>query len=256
MQIRSAVFTCLFVVACAASAADLTPQEKFAQATSLMRTRDFSAALPLLEDLNKTYPTASVFWNLGIAASEVGKHQEALAAWQSYRRAEPGRWDGRAKLVQAYQALGDLASRDRERAELVALWKSGADPELAKQQMFCREQFRHDGRKVMVFEYFNPSGDMMVIYSFVVLDDKGEQAFKLSLGSYEFTNKVALELGERPADKRVYHLDLYRATAHETHGFFLGQPGYDLVRARVAEVLAGKSKASSSSRPSGGGKAS
>jgi hypothetical protein len=97
---------------------------------------------------------------------------------------------------------------------------------------------------------------MMVIYSFVVLDDKGEQAFKLSLGSYEFTNKVALELGERPADKRVYHLDLYRATAHETHGFFLGQPGYDLVRARVAEVLAGKSKASSSSRPSGGDKAS
>jgi tetratricopeptide (TPR) repeat protein len=249
MRIRSAVFTCLFVAACAASAADLTPQEKFAQAGALIKAKDFAAALPLLEDLNKTYPTASVSWNLGIAASEVGNHQEALAAWQAYRQARPELWEARAKLVQAYQALGDVAARDRERAELVALWKSGTDPELAKQAMFCREQFRQDGRKVMVFEYFNPSGDMMVVYGFVVLNDQGKPDFRVSLGSYEFTNKVALELGERPADKRLYHLDLYRANVHETHGFFLGQPGYELVRARVLEVLSGKSKPSSSSRP-------
>ncbi len=225
-----------------ASAGEQTPQQQFAGAVALMASHKYAEAIPLLEALTSSYPTATVFWNLGLSAAEVGDNAKALQAWRAYRELAPDNWQGRAKLVQAYQALGELAARDRERAALVALWQTGSDAELSAQPIFCREQFRQDGQKMMVLEYFKPSGPTMVVYSFVGVNDAGQHEFKLSLGSYDSTNQVALELGQRPADKRLYHLDLYRGKAHETHGFFIGQPDYDEIRSAVVKVLAGKSK--------------
>lgn len=229
------------------AAVDQTPQEKFSSVVALLNAHKSAEALPILEDLSKTNPTAPVFWNLGMSAADVGNNNEALQAWLSYREVNPNNWQVRAKLVQTYQALGDLKARDNERAELVALWQGGTNTELSAQPMFCREQFKHDGRKVMVLEYFNPSGPKLIVYSFVVVNESGQQDFKISLGSYENTNQVALELGQRPKDKRIYHLDLYRSNLHETHGMYLGQPSYDEIRQVVVEVLSGKNKAISSS---------
>jgi len=130
---------------------------------------------------------------------------------------------------------------------LVALWQAGTNTELSAQPIFCREQFKHGGRKVMVLEYFNPSGPKLIVYSFVVVNESGQQDFKISLGSYDNTNQVALELGQRPKDKRIYHLDLYRSNLHETHGMYLGKPSYDEIRQVVLDVLSGKNKAISSS---------
>jgi hypothetical protein len=158
--------------------------------------------------------------------------------------------------VQAYQALGDLNARDRERAELVALWQARTNAELNQQQMFCREQVRVGGKKLMAMEYFKPSGPTLVVYTFLVFAAYNKPEFKVSLGSYDVTNQIALELGQRPKDKRLYHLDLYRQRMHETHGFFLGQPGYDEIRPLVLDVIAGKHKPASAStlpapRPTG-----
>ncbi|MES2902250.1 MAG: hypothetical protein V4723_21155 [Pseudomonadota bacterium] len=229
------------------AAADQTPQDKFATAVALLNAKKLAEAFPIFDDLSKTYPTPSVFWNLGITAAEVGNNKEALRAWLSYRETNPTNWQVRAKLVQTYQALGDLAARDKERADLMASWRAGTDAQLSAQPHYFREQFQQDGRKVMVLEYFNPSGPKLIVYSFVVLDKTGQPDFKISLGSYDLTNQVALELGERPKDKRMYHLDLYRSNSHETHGMYLGQPGYDQIRPVVVDVLSGKRKAASSS---------
>lgn len=228
------------------SAVDQTPQEKFANVVALLNAHKPAEALPILVDLSKTNPTASVFWNLGLSAADVGDNGEALYAWRSYRELDPKNWQARAKLVQTYHALGDMAARDKERAELVALWQAGTDPQLSSQAMFCREQFKQDGHKVMALEYFNPSGPRLVVYSFIILNESGQQDYKISLGSYDSTNQVALELGERPKDTRIYHLDLYRGNLHETHGMYLGQPGYDQIRQVVVDVLKGTNKAMSS----------
>lgn len=222
------------------AAVDLSPQEKFAHVVELLNAHKSAEALVILEDLSKTYPTPAVYWNLGLSAAEVGDNHKALQAWLSYREVHPNNWQVRAKLVQTYQALGDLAARDQARADLFALWQAGTDKQLNSEPIFCREQFKQDGRKVMVLEYFNPSGPRQVVYSFVVLQESGQQDFKISLGSYDRTNQIALELGQRPSDKRIYHLDLYRANLHETHGMYLGQPSYDETRLAVVNVLSRK----------------
>lgn len=251
MKTRFSQFLILLVFALVfarvSAAADQTPQEKFADVVALMNAHKFAEALPILEDLRKSNPTASVFWNLGMSAAEVGNNDEALHAWLSYREIAPNNWQVRAKLVQTYQALGDLKARDRERADLIALWQAGTDTKLSAEPIFCREQFKQNGRKVMVLEYFNPSGPKLIVYSFAVVNESGQQDFKISLGSYDNTNQVALELGQRPKDKRIYHLDLYRSNLHETHGMYLGQPSYDEIRQVVVDVLDGRNRAISSS---------
>lgn len=241
-----AVLGCALDGAAAADAGP-SPQAKFAEAVARMGANNFADAVPLLDDLADSYPTSTVFWNLGLSATETGDNAKALKAWRAYRAAAPNNWQGRAKLVQAYQALGNLEARDRERAALVALWKQGIDGALAKQEVFCREQFRYGGRKLMALEYFDPAGPKIVVYSFNVLDAAGDTESRISLGSYELTNQIALELGERPKDKRLYHLDQYQGSTHRTFGFFLGQPSYEVVRAAALDVLSGKSQASSSS---------
>ena len=245
--LRLCFLVAAFGLAAPAFAADKTPQEKFADVVTLMNSGKFAEAIPILEDLKANYPTETVFWNLGLSATEVGDNAKALQAWLGYRNVAPDSWQGRAKLVQTYQALGDIDARDRERDALVALWKAGTNAPLSAQTLYCRDQFKQDGRKVLALEYFNPSGPKMVVYSFNVLNDAGQADFRISLGSYDNTNQVALELGERPKDKRLYHLDLYRAGMHETHGFFIGQPSYDDTRRLVVDVLTGKNKPISSS---------
>lgn len=147
--------------------ANQTPQEKFSDAVSLMESNKFAEAIPILDELKNSYPTETVYWNLGISSAEIGDNAKALQAWLAYRDVAPNDWRGRAKLVQANHALGNLEVRDRERAALVALWKAGGDAKFSEQPFFCREQFRHEGKKVTAFEYFNPTGSMMVVYFFL-----------------------------------------------------------------------------------------
>jgi hypothetical protein len=87
----------------------------------------------------------------------------------------------------------------------------------------------------------------MVIYSFEVRAP-GAEDYRISLGSYEGTNQVGWENGARPRSIRLYHLDLYRPKLHETYAFYEGQPSYETVRAAVISILAGESKAMSSTR--------
>jgi len=222
------------------AATETNAQAKFASAAALLQAHKAAEALPILEELGRSNPSPSVFWNLGLSAAEVGNHAVALQAWRAYRALDASNWQVRAKLIQTHQALGDLQARDQERTDLIALWQAGTDKSLSAQPIFCREQFIHEGRKVMVLEYFRPSGPNAVVYSFMVINESGQQDFKISLGSYEQINQIALELGQRPKDQRLYHLDLYRPAVHETHGMYLGQPGYDVIRPTVLEVLPGK----------------
>lgn len=243
---RSILFPLLLLTGATISqfsvAAEKTPQEKFSEATTFMEAGKFADAFPILEDLAKTYPTETVLWNLGLSAAELGKNPEALRAWLAFRKAAPNEWHGRAKLIQTYQALGMIPERDNEREALLKLWESGSDPALSSQQLFCRDQFLIGAQKVAAFEYFKPAGPQLVVYSFVVPDSTGKVDHRVTLGSYDTTNKVASELGELPPGKRLFHLDLYRQGHHETYGFFVGQPSYDDIRPVVMEILEGKRK--------------
>ncbi len=231
-----------------AIAEDRTPEQKFSDVVALMQSRKFAEALPLLVDLETRHPTPAAYWNLGLSAAELGDDATALRAWRELRSAAPDDWRARAKLVQTFQALGDLQARDRERAELVARWQGGQDAPLSAQQLYCRDQFNQAGHRIVVLEYFSPSAPARVLYSFVAVNGAGQQDFRVSLGSDDTTNRVALELGQRTPDQRIWHLDLDRPGLHETYGVFPVQTGYDGIRAAVVDVLAGRRKPISASR--------
>lgn len=139
----------------------------------------------------------------------LGDDAEALTYWLAYRQVEPN-WNVHSKLVQAYQALGDMAARDRERQALYDL-RRAASPgsELAKLYSYVRERIRAAGRLILAYEVFEPSGDRMIVYRFSVRQSEEREAYALTLGSYRGAQEARWQLSEPPPDARVYHLDGY-----------------------------------------------
>jgi len=226
----------------------LSAQDAFRKGVELSEARKYREAIPYYLVAYRAFPQSEgVLWNLGIASAEVGEHSEALKYWTALREQSPDNWRVLSKLVQTHQALGDNASRDRSRTALFVLRKSASpDADFLHSDVYCREQMSIGGRKVLAFETFEPKGERMVFFAFVVLSDDGKEDYRISLGSYDFTNRIAWETGDLPRDKRLYHLDWYQGTAHRTYAFYESQPTYDTVRAKVLDVLDGRVKPVSS----------
>lgn len=208
----------------------------------------YKESIPFLKRAESEYPkNPSLLWNLGIANAAVAQHHDALEAWLRYMKAEPGDWKARAKVIQAYQALGDFKSRDLAITELYLSRKRGDDANLSKEKRFCREQFEIAGQRVFAFEYFEPEDPKKMFYRFSMVDPEGKEESYISLGSYKGTVDIARELGELKKSGELYHLDKYQERAHCTYAFFKSKPSYDIVRDDVAKVMRGEMKPVSSS---------
>ncbi len=197
--------------------------------------------------VNAAYSVGQVYQNMG-------KHDESLAHFLTAARLDPLNWRARAKIIQEYQALGRIEERDKARADLFALRKKGEIEPLSRAKFYCRDQFSAADKKVMVLEYFELEGDRALKYAFLILDKAGrKKQFEISLGSYEVTNAIFREQGDLKEGERVFHLDGYFAGGeHRTYGFFTGEPGYDVVRAIVVEILQGKRPAIGATIPDRG----
>jgi tetratricopeptide (TPR) repeat protein len=225
----------------------LSAEAAFKTATELMGKEDYKKAIPYLTRVQKDIPdNSSVLWNLGLAFAATGEHAKAIQNWKNLRRIAPDDWQARAKLVQSYQALGDIRARDEEVKSLYEYHKNSSDPKVKTAERFCREQGVMANRSVLVFEYFSPNGDRKQYLRFCVLNKKGDVDYYISLGSYDATTEIARELGEIPKNQRLYHLDEYIDNRHSTYAFFKTKPEYDEVRSVVLSVLQGKLKPTSS----------
>ncbi|HEY0017413.1 MAG TPA: tetratricopeptide repeat protein [Longimicrobium sp.] len=194
-------------------------------------------------ELNPNFPDA--WWNLGTLRAMLNQHSPALSAWDLYRCMVPDDWRARPKIIQSCQALGDTARRDRERNELLALRRAGADPELAAEPHYCREQFRVGDQPVVAYEVFEPAGPQRVFYTFLVGQPDGMMSGHYSLGSYDFTTNFARHRGRLGPDERYYHLDWYSGPLHATYGFYTFLPSYEQVRAHVVAALTGATRPAS-----------
>ena len=217
--------------------ADLMEQSRFREALER-----FQAGLALSPD------DTSMLYNAGLAAFSCGNFEASVKHWQRVKTLDPADWQVRAKLIQAYQALGDVAKRDSERSAVLEIRKRGDIPELTEARQYCREQFDAAGERLMVFEHFDLVGDRAVRYVFIVLKPNGkEEKFHLSLGSYESTNAVwrqATKPTPKPGE-RLFHLDGYYEWGHATYGMMSPEPSYDTVRAAVVDILNGRTKPAS-----------
>ncbi|WP_158501712.1 tetratricopeptide repeat protein [Vitiosangium sp. GDMCC 1.1324] len=188
---------------------------------------------------------AMAHYNAGQLYQLRGEAAPALERFQKAAELEPQDWRTRAKLVQLHQALGHKAQRDTEREALLLLHQAGK----VDKDYFVREQFNEAGRTVMAVENFELEGDWARRYEFQVYAPGQERpTLVISLGSYAFANAFARE--KDPTGPRLFHLDGYHPdNAHDTYGFFQGEPSYDETREMVLSILRGQLKPMSSTKP-------
>ncbi len=236
------------------SASGTAPQDEnpFEKGILLYEQGKFADSITYLEKALNRYPEGSnILWNLGLASAAAGQHAKALTYWKRYRNVRSDDWQVVPKLIQTYQALGRIKMRDETLAALFRLREQTRDPRLKQTPLFCREQFKVNDRLVLAYQFFEPSGEWMQFYRFVVTDSKGRDEFFVSLGSYEKTNQISKELGDIKEGERLYHFDgYYPGRVHKTFGFLKAKitPTYDAIRPTVLKMLKGEIQPMSSSQ--------
>jgi tetratricopeptide (TPR) repeat protein len=223
----------------------------FDAANALMEQSKYAEALVRYKEALALAPDESaLLFNGGLAAYQSKDFETAASLWQHLTKVDASDWHARAKLIQAYQALGKLPERDAARAELFKKWQSGENAELSKQFEYCREQFEVNKYKVMAFEYFELKGDRALRYVFSILNESGDdEDFRISLGSYELDNAIWRETTkpEPKPGERLFHLDGYFKWGHATYGMFAREPSYEEMRSSVVKILEDKVKPVSTS---------
>jgi hypothetical protein len=231
------------------TADEISRAEKlFAEANDLQEQEKHSEALAKYKEALDIIPDSiGLLYNGGLAAFMSEDYEQALAMWKKVKLLDEEDWQVRAKLIQTYQNLGRISERDVERKELFELRRSGKIKELSDAEFYVREQSEIAGRRIMVFEHFELKGERALRYAFYILDQDGKPEFRISLGSYETTNRIWREMGKRKPDERLFHLDGYFNGGHATYGMFEKEPTYDETREMVRGILEKEKKPISSS---------
>jgi tetratricopeptide (TPR) repeat protein len=196
-------------------------------------------ALQAFRDALETKPDdPTLLFNAGLSAYLSGQFAPATAYWTRLKKLTPQDLQVRAKLVQAYEALGNSTARNAERAELFAL-RNRIKVDRSRPTQYCRDLFRVGEWDVQAGENFDFAGDWAVRYTFYIFQ-RGEPkpAYVLSLGSYAMTNQLMHERGELQPGERAFHLDEYHPDGrHHTRAFFKNEPPYEAVKTIVQRLL-------------------
>ena len=188
----------------------------------------------------------SLLYDAGLASYLSKDYASAKNYWTHFIQIEPDNWRVQAKLVQTYQALGDLKARDNTRHALFKLRDGHKSPELSKQETYCREQFTVDGQPVFAYEFYELTGKIATRYKFVVVDKATDsEKYRIDLESDAFDNDLAKETGELKGGEKIFSLDGYyydargRLETQKLFAFYQNEPTYETVRADVIRVIQG-----------------
>jgi tetratricopeptide (TPR) repeat protein len=226
-----------------------TVEEAFKAGNTLLEAKKYAEALVEYKKCLTLLPDeAAVLWNSGMAAFFAKDYPTAEACYQKLKARDTNDGFARSKLIQTYQASGDVKKRDTERTELLALHQSGKDSSrLAKTPSYCRDQFTVGDKLVLVYEMFDfkprlskEGNDYFAVrYNVLIANPDGTLDFRIEIGWN--TPEKAADGTFKPGGS--FYFDAYYSKgpySRKTFGLFENELDYAAVRAHVLAILADK----------------
>ena len=219
-----------------------------ANAGALYQKGDYAGALSGYDKILAKSPTdGQALYLSAFALFEMGRLDEArnraeklVSTVGSYVIA----WE---LLTQIVQNQGDLHRRDEAIAQLKGAIDTAIDPTVRAKGMFLRDRFRLKAGDLVTAFYFTRAGTDFARYEISWVDPaKNGYAtiyVRTDAGTTEQWNETAL----LPPDALLFHLDMVDIAPDGSqktaiYQYFVGEPDYDTVRARVLDILRGKVK--------------
>ena len=185
-----------------------------------------------------------------LVLQEQDKPAEAIPLGERLVKVTPGSQIGWQLLVQLYQAVGDPDSRNGALRELIEAQKTAMSRSMRDRPFILRDRISQDGRVLMARENFDTGAGDFAKYLFIPVQELAAPRNYLVLTSDEGMTADWREAGMLGPDKRLFHLDNIYEGPDGTQGravyvIYPDLPSYDVVRAKVLEILGGKVKPAS-----------
>lgn len=203
--------TGLFALPCLAQVSD--------RAVELYSSGDYAKALILLKDrLHREPSDLNIRFMVAQTMFMLGDYDNALSEWLKVEEVtRNSNLVVKEKLIQTYEQLNQPKEVETRVQALLKLREETNVAEYKQKKLFCRDQFSVDGVKFMGFQYFGFPDSSDTYFVIFQLDNNGDIASKFKFWSSDFTNAISKELGELPADQRLYHIDEYRSRSKINH---------------------------------------
>ena len=151
------------------------------------------------------------------------------------------------EMIWITQAQGDLKRRD----DAIDRWKiavrSAIDPEIRRKTVLIRDRIIIPGHIIVVADYFARAGADFTRYQFTNLDPATQPDVGLVLRTDSDTTANWTASALLPPDKRLFHLDMVDVQPDgdekvSIYQFYIDEPDYETVRAKVMDILRGEAK--------------
>ena len=206
------------------------------KSVALGRMNRFDEAAKLLEATTKRFPDMTPLHHvLATFYQAHGQDAKACEVLKTCLELDHDFFLARETLS---QVTSSLHKSDLFRENYEAIQKLHKDGRISNPS-FCRELFRLNGKEVKINEYFELQGPRAVRYVAIVSNERtSEPLFRLSLGSYDFTNEFARTSGDIEEDQRMFHIDFYAKNHHRTYAMIpVVEPTFDEFRSVLMNVL-------------------
>jgi tetratricopeptide (TPR) repeat protein len=148
-------------------------------------------------------------------------------------------------MVQVTQAQGDLARRDDAIERMKIAIRTALDPAIRHKADFIRDRIRIGDKTLSAADYFERGGSDFTRYQFSFGDPRMAPDTGLLLRTDALTTENWADTALMPQDKQLFHLDMVdtkpggdeRTAVYE---YYVGEPSYDAVRAKVMRILRGE----------------
>ena len=222
------------------AALDLTSLRK--QGIDSYRQGDYALALRTFRQVIAADPSDVVAYNVaGNSALRLKDYPAAVDLLNHALELRPDEYHCLSSLMRAYTLAEMTAKRDELRSHIEELAKGSKLPPTFS---YVFDTFTAGDKRIEVAMFPQIQGFYGERYRFIAYDPGGKVVFCVTLESDQLEQpRWAKEHPkEAAAGGRRFSLDGYSREAHETYGFFDGEPAYDGVREEVKKVYAGAKK--------------